>query len=184
MTGPPSTRERAPLTPLRLCVIASASGNGKTTLAQLAAARLGVPFVELDALVHGPGWTETPSELLRAQLHELLAADGWVIDGAYTRKLGDLVLRAADQIVWLDLPIRTWMPRLIRRTVRRLATREELWNGNRESLRSVIGGTDSLVVHAVRTHFRRRREWPAALQAFPVVRLRSAADVSDWLGAL
>jgi adenylate kinase family enzyme len=172
------------LTRQRLCVIASASGNGKTTLAQLAAARLSVPFVELDALVHGPGWTETPNELLRAQLHELLAADGWVIDGAYTRKVGDLVLRAADQIVWLDLPIRTWMPRLIRRTVRRLAMREELWNGNRESLRSVIGGTDSLVVHAVRTHFRRRREWPAAFQAFPVVRLRSSADVSAWLDAL
>lgn len=107
-----------------------------------------------------------------------------MIDGTYTHKLGDLVLRAADQIVWLDLPIRTWMRRLIGRTVRRLATREELWNGNRESLRSVIGGTDSLVVHALRTHFRRRREWPATLRAFPVVRLRSAADVSDWLEAL
>jgi adenylate kinase family enzyme len=168
----------------RLCVIASASGNGKTTLAQLAATRLGVPFVELDALVHGPGWTETPSEVLRAQLLPVLAGDGWVIDGAYTHKLGDLVLRAADQVVWLDLPIRTWMPRLIRRTVRRLVTREELWNGNRESWGSVIGGTDSLVVHALRTHFRRRREWPTTLRAFPVVRLGSAADVPDWLEAL
>lgn len=42
------------MAPKRLCVIASASGNGKTTLARTAAAQMGVRFVELDALVHGP----------------------------------------------------------------------------------------------------------------------------------
>ena len=61
-------------------------------------------------------------------------------------KLGDLVVRAADKIVWLDLPIRIWLPRLIRRTARRLLTCEELWNGNRESLRSVIEGASQSVV--------------------------------------
>ena len=45
----------------RVAIIASASGNGKTTLGRALAARLGVRFVELDALVHGPGWAETPT---------------------------------------------------------------------------------------------------------------------------
>lgn len=76
------------------------------------------------------------------------------------------------------------MPRLVRRTIRRLITREELWNGNRESLGSVIAGRNSLFVHALRTHFQRRREWPTALQAVPVVRLRSAEEVTRWLRAL
>jgi adenylate kinase family enzyme len=53
-------------------VIASASGNGKTTLARQAAARIGVPCVELDALVHGPSWTETSNEALRARLAPVL----------------------------------------------------------------------------------------------------------------
>jgi adenylate kinase family enzyme len=98
----------------------------KRTLARCAAARLGVVFVELDALVHESGWAETSSESLRTQLSPVLAEDGWVIDGAHTHKLGDRVVRAADQIVWLDLPIRTWLPRLILRTARRLLTCEEL----------------------------------------------------------
>jgi shikimate kinase len=39
---------------MRVVVISSASGNGKTTVGRALAERLGVPFVELDALHHGP----------------------------------------------------------------------------------------------------------------------------------
>jgi hypothetical protein len=83
--------------------------------------------------------------------------------------------------VWLDLPMRTWLPRLIRRTARRLRGREQLWNENRESLRDVIWGGESLFVWAFRSHFRRRREWPQELSDYPVVRLRSSTDVQAFL---
>ena len=49
-----------------------------------------------------------------------------MIDGGYRRKLGDLVLSQADIVVWLDLPIRVWLPRLVGRTVRRLRGSEEI----------------------------------------------------------
>ena len=35
-------------------------------------------------------------------------------------------------VIWLDLPRHTVMCQVIWRTLRRLACREELWNGNRE----------------------------------------------------
>jgi adenylate kinase family enzyme len=165
----------------KVAVIASASGNGKTTLGMELARRLDVPFVELDALVHGPGWVETPDDELRAKVEPIVASDGWVIDGTYQRKLGDLVLREADAVLWLDLPIRVWLPRLIRRTLRRIRGREQLWNDNRESLLSAIWGRESLFVWAFRSHFRRRRDWPTALASYPVVRLRTHADVEDFL---
>ena len=165
----------------RIAVIASASGNGKTTLGREVARRLGVPFVELDALVHGPGWVETPDDELRAKVEPIVRSDGWVIDGTYQHKLGELVLRAADVVVWLDLPMRVWLPRLVRRTLRRIRGRERLWNENRQSLIETVWGRESLFVWAFRSHFRRRRDWPKALAPYPVVRLSTRADVEAFL---
>jgi adenylate kinase family enzyme len=168
----------------RVAVVASASGNGKTTVGRELARRLRVPFVELDALVHGPGWRETSDDELIATLTPILSGEGWVIDGSYHHKLGDLVLRSADVVVWLDLPIRVWLPRLVRRTVRRIRTDEPLWNGNRETLSTAIWGTESLVVWALRSHVRRRRSWPKALAGLPVVRLRTQGEIEGFLSSL
>src|SRR6185503_1493018 len=112
----------------RVAILASASGSGKTTLGRELARRLDVPFHELDALHHGPDWTEATADELRARVEPLVAEDAWVLDGAYRGKLGDLVLERAELVVWLDLPLRIWLPRLLRRTVTRIVRREELWN--------------------------------------------------------
>ncbi len=165
----------------RLAIIATASSCGKTTLGRDLARRLDVPFVELDALNHGPGWTEATDEELRAKVEPLVAQEAWVIDGGYWGKLGDLVLRNADLVVWLDLPVRVWLPRLVRRTVRRIARREELWNGNRETLRNTFFSRDSLIWYALRNHPRHRHSYPARLARYDVVRLRSRKEVADWL---
>lgn len=165
----------------RVAVVGSASGNGKTTLGRRLAEALDVPFHELDALNHGAGWVEaTPSEL-QAAVAPIVAGDAWVVDGLYRGKLGTLVLDAADTVVWLDLPVRIWLPRLLRRTLRRLVTREELWNGNRESVRSAFLGREALVPFALRSHVRRRRTYPADLAPYPVVRLRTPRAVAAFL---
>ena len=60
----------------RFSMVASASGTGKTTLGRELARRLDVRFVELDALVHGPDWTETPDDELRALVEPIVARTG------------------------------------------------------------------------------------------------------------
>ena len=165
----------------RVAVIASASGNGKTTVGRALADRLGVPFVELDALVHGPNWTETSDDDLRALVEPVVAGEGWVVDGSYRNKIGDLVLASADTVVWLDLPVHVWLPRLVRRTIRRMRGKETLWNDNRESLRNVLVGRDALIVYALRTHFQRRRRYVDELAAYRVVRLRSQAEIDRFV---
>lgn len=93
----------------RVAIVASCSGNGRTTLDRELARRSQVPFVELDALVHGPTGRETPADEDRAG-GAMVASEGWVLDGTYERKLGTLVLDAADTAVRLDLPIRVSGP--------------------------------------------------------------------------
>ena len=44
------------------------SGSGKSTFALELARRLGLPFVELDALHHGPNWSEPTDEVFRARV--------------------------------------------------------------------------------------------------------------------
>jgi adenylate kinase family enzyme len=168
----------------RIAVIASASGNGKTTFGRALALRLDIPFVELDSLVHGPNWTETSDDELRALVEPIVRSDAWVIDGTYWRKIGRLVLDSADTVVWLDLPLHVWLPRLLRRTWQRWRGQVPLWNDNRETLRNAFWGRESLFVFAFGSHFRRRRTWPTALASYPVVRLQSVEEVERWLGSV
>jgi hypothetical protein len=168
----------------RIAIVSTASGCGKTTLGRALADKLGCPFVELDALVHGPGWVETPDEVLRTKVAALIAHDSWVVDGNYRQKLGDLVLARADLVVWLDLPIYVWFLRLVRRTVSRAVRQEVLWNGNRESLKDAIGGKDSLFGFALRTYRERRAAWPRLLAPFPHVQLTSRREVERFLAGV
>jgi adenylate kinase family enzyme len=108
-------------------------GSGKTTVGRQLAASFGVPFVELDSIFHQPGWVELPVDDFRKRVTEALTAPAWVVDGNYSA-VRDLVWQRADTVVWLDLPRRRVMYRIILRTVRRALTRERLWNGNREPL--------------------------------------------------
>jgi len=164
--------------------VKGASGSGKTTFAAALAQRLGVPHVELDALHHGPNWSEPSSDEFCRRVRAVIDTNprGWVIDGNYERKLGHLVTDAADTVVWLDLPLWTLLARLWRRTSRRIRSNAELWNGNRESWRTALWGPESLFVWTIRSFFRHRREWPQRFAKHSnFVRLRTPAEAHDWL---
>jgi adenylate kinase family enzyme len=160
------------------------SGSGKSTFARELAERLGVPYLEIDAIHHRPNWTEAGAEELQARIREFMASapDGWVIDGNYESQLGDLVLGAADQIVWLDPPLRVALRRLWRRTLDRIRNDVELWSGNRESWRGGFWGRDSLFAWTLRSWVRHRREWPQRFAGDPrFVRLHSDEEARRWL---
>lgn len=163
------------------------SGSGKTTFSEELARRLDVPFVELDALHHGPDWYQPTAEEFTATVSAALAdlPDGWVIDGNYESKLGSLVLDQADTIVWLDLPLGVKLRRLWRRTSHRIRNDVDLWNtGNKEEWRTALWGWESLFMWMLRGHFRHRRTWPRRYGRDPrFVRLRSVAEARAWLDA-
>lgn len=120
----------------RISVVGN-SGSGKTTLAAAIAGVLQVPHLELDAVFHQPGWQPLETELFHARVAEFVAGDAWVVDGNYSA-VRDLVWARADTVVWIDVSRFTVMRQLIPRSLRRLITREQLWNGNSESWRDVF----------------------------------------------
>jgi adenylate kinase family enzyme len=95
--------------------ILGAAGSGKTTLAHWAAAKLAVPWYELDTVAYEGGYARkrTLAERL-ASLQTITAQPAWVTEGFYLWWIDDL-LNQADAIVWLDLPWYIAMPRIITR---------------------------------------------------------------------
>jgi adenylate kinase family enzyme len=181
MPGPVAVDPIVPTPLRRVCLISTASGCGKSTTGLALAERMKVPYYELDALHHGPNWEPRSADELRAQVEPIVRGESWVVDGTYRGKIGDLVPAAADLVIWLDLPVRVWLPRLLRRTTRRLLRKEELWNGNRERWRDALHPTNSVVLYALRSHRRARRTLEVELGPFRVARMRSPAEVERFL---
>jgi len=137
---------------MRVSVVGN-SGSGKSTLAQALAARLGVPYVELDAIQHQRDWQPIPADEFRARVDAATAGGSWVVDGNYSA-VRDLIWARADTVVVLDLPRHTVMRQVISRTVRRVLFRVELWNGNRERWRDLFNRdpNESVIMWAWHRH--------------------------------
>jgi adenylate kinase family enzyme len=165
-------------------VVVGSSGSGKTTLGQRIAERLDVPFVELDAIHWGANWSVPTEADFRARVAEALSGEAWVADGNYG-KARDITWGRAQALVWLDYRLVVCLARVFVRTVRRVGTREKLWNDNVETLRGQLA-PDGLIPYTIRRH-RGRRERYAALVRDPayahlaVFRLRSPREARRWL---
>ncbi len=163
-------------------------GAGKTTLAQRLGAQLGLPFVELDTLFWGPGWTPSAPEPFRNRVSAALTGERWAVGGNYSTAL-DLIWDRSDTLIWLDYALPLVLTRLVRRTIRRIATRERLWAGNVETWRDAFFSRDSLLLFAITTHHTRRgrfmRELTAPASAHLIVRrFETPAAAERWRAEL
>lgn len=163
-------------------LVAGASGSGKTTFAARLGRTLGLPHTELDRLYHGPGWVPRPAFL--EDVAALAAQEAWVAEWQYAAAR-PLLAERADTLVWLDLPFRVTLSRVVRRTIRRRLRREELWNGNFEApLHTFLTDPEHVVRWSIKTRHLLEDLVRAQARRSPrltVVRLRSRADVERWL---
>ena len=65
----------------RRVLVAGTSGAGKSTVARRIGEVLGLPYVEIDGLFHGPGWTRRES--FEADVRRVAAAPDWVTEWQY-----------------------------------------------------------------------------------------------------
>ena len=168
---------------MRRIVVTGTSGAGKTTLARELAERLRVRHIELDALHWGPDWT--PNSDFAQRVGEAVADEGWTLCGNYA-PVRDMIYARADTVIWLDYPMSTVFMRVLRRTLSRSITRQELWAGNRESLALAFCSRESILLWVITTWRRRRRDYPKMFASpmcrnLRVIRFRSPGQAQRWL---
>ena len=105
--------------------------------------------------------------------------------GKVSCTLGEVKNRA-DLVIGLDYPRWRSFWQLLRRTARRLVTREVICNGNRESLGSVLSHDSILIWHvaAFGRARRRMRAWRDDPSMPQVLLFDSPSALDDWLAAL
>ena len=115
-----------------------------------------------------------------------------MIDGNYTSKgVNDLVWDRADTVVWLDVPRSEAMRNVVSRTVRRAATREELWNGNVEPWSNFFDPRPrkNIVTWTWSRFYPTREKYEARTRDprwahLDVIRLKSGAEAERFVGSL
>lgn len=167
--------------------VVGTSGSGKTTIARAIAEKLGIRHIELDAIHWQSDWNNLPKDEFRKRVLEETEHGDWTIDGNYSA-VRDIVWDRVDTIVWLNIPFWPVFLRVTWRTIKRILTREKLWNGNVEGLDALFGkyGMPGWVI---KTHNRRRSEYPKLLASPELADVEihvfdSLREANKWIESL
>jgi adenylate kinase family enzyme len=101
---------------MKRVMVIGGPGSGKSTLAKRLHAITGLPLYHLDRLFWRPGWQPSPKDEWRQLNADIAAREEWIVDGCYSDSF-DLRMPRADLILWLDLPRRITLPRVLKRTM-------------------------------------------------------------------
>ncbi|ETP67849.1 hypothetical protein G159_15305 [Planococcus glaciei CHR43] len=100
----------------KIAVIGS-GGSGKSTLSRKLGEKLSIEVFHLDAILWKPDWEAVAKDQQQLIQQQLVAQDRWIIDGNYNGTL-DIRLKAADCIIFMDIPRSLCLYRVIMRTFR------------------------------------------------------------------
>jgi adenylate kinase family enzyme len=159
------------------------TGSGKSSAAHAYAAASGLPeFSADDDIGWLPGWQQRTVEQQREIAAAVAARDRWVLDSAYG-VWADIVVPRAELVVALDYPRWLSLFRLVRRSLRRIITRQPVCNGNVETLGRLVA-RDSIFYWHFNSFARKRRmfrEWQSNPDMPPVMAFRWPGELDEWL---
>jgi len=138
-------------------LVVGTSCSGKSTFGRSLSSQFGHAYVDLDELHWGPNWTPKPDPQFRQLIDAAISNPRWVVAGNYG-KVRDLLWSRATCIIWLNYSFPTVFGRAIRRSIKRVWNKEELFSGNRESFRRSFLSRKSILLWVITTFRRRRRE--------------------------
>lgn len=169
----------------RRILVYGVTGSGKSTTTRRLAELTGIPMTDVDSICWDPNWTPVDDAEQRRRFEAICAADTWLLDTAYGQWL-DVPLARAQLIIGLDFPRWLTFGRLVRRTARRVWTREKVCNGNVETLGRALA-RDSILWWHVTSFSRKRarlRAWAADPTGPTVLLFRRPKDLASYLASL
>ncbi|PEZ81930.1 topology modulation protein [Bacillus sp. AFS017274] len=166
----------------RIMVIGVSAGVGKSTFARRLGDNLDIEVHHLDTFYWRPGWVEAPLEDFISAQKEVLSHDKWIMEGNYSNSF-NLRSELADTIIYLELPLRVCLYRVIKRWLSYLGkTRPDMGEGCNEKL------DWQFVKFIMTTYFPRKKEMNkrfAELQKSDpeklIVILKSKNDIEGYL---
>ncbi len=101
---------------MKKIIVIGSGGAGKSTFAKRLGKALGIEVIHLDRLYWKPNWVKTPKDEWPKIVEELLKGESWIMDGNFggTREMR---MRACDTIIFLDIPRRVCLYRILKRFV-------------------------------------------------------------------
>ncbi|KMJ57333.1 topology modulation protein [Bacillus sp. LL01] len=107
----------------RIMVIGASAGVGKSTFANRLGKALDIDVFHLDAFFWKSGWVEASlEEFTNAQQEMIKKNNSWIVEGNYTATF-DIRAEKADTIIYLELPLRVCLYRVIKRWLTNLGKR-------------------------------------------------------------
>ena len=114
---------------MKKILVIGSSGAGKSTFSRRLGAATGLQVIHLDILHWKPNWTEPGKEEWRQTVEDALKGEAWIMDGNFSGTM-EMRVRAADTVIFLDLPRVLCVYRILKRVVTyRKGTRPDMAEG-------------------------------------------------------
>lgn len=102
---------------MKRVMIVGQPGSGKSTLARQLGAATGLPVFHIDHIHWQAGWVQRQAEYKTRLCLAVHARPSWIFEGGHSVTWPDRLSRC-DTIIWLDLPVRIRLRRVIVRSIR------------------------------------------------------------------
>lgn len=107
----------------RIMVFGVSAGAGKSTFATRLGKALDIDVFHLDAFFWKQGWVEASmEEFTQSQQDMIKNHSSWIVEGNYTATF-DIRAEKADTIIYLELPLRVCLYRVMKRWLTNLGNR-------------------------------------------------------------